>query len=197
MTEGGVICAGSVITDYVVIVDQWPSENSLSNIHRQTKTGGGGPFNIVKDLRAMDKNLPLSIIGLVGNDDNGHWLRNDCQSSDINIDQLHITKDETPTSYTYVITLNQLVDEHFSINVTKHYNVFYLGYITILDRLDHIVNNETVAVQVLKQAKKYGLETVIDFVSVPNEFYSKIAQFTLPYVDHLILNEIEKKRHDF
>ncbi|CAF0770847.1 unnamed protein product [Adineta ricciae] len=206
---GGVICAGTVVADYVVIVDQWPSENSLSNIHRQTKTGGGGPFNIVKDLRAMDKNLPLSLIGLVGNDDNGHWLRSVCQSSNIDIEQFHITTDETPTSYTYVISVestgrrtffnqrgtNALLDAtHFNfaeLMKKNRYNVFYLGYLTLLDQLDSIVNKETVAVQVLKQAKQYGLETVVDFVSLPNDLYSKIAQLTLPHVDHLILNEIE------
>jgi sugar/nucleoside kinase (ribokinase family) len=209
MAEGGVICAGTIVTDYVVIVDQWPSENSLSNIHHQTKTGGGGAFNIIKDLRSMDKNLPLSIVGLLGNDDNGQWLINDCQKSNIDTNQLHITDDKTPTSYTYVISVestgrrtffNQrgtnslLNDTHFDFNYLvkkKHYNLFYLGYLTILDGLDQIVNNETMAAQLLKKAKQYGLETIVDFVSVDNTLYSKIAQLTLPYVDHLILNEIE------
>jgi sugar/nucleoside kinase (ribokinase family) len=209
MAEGGVICAGSIITDYVVIVDQWPLENSLSNIHHQTKTGGGGPYNVVKDLRSMDKNLPLSIVGLLGNDDNGQWLINDCKKSNIDINQLHITNDKTPTSYTYVISVestgrrtffNQrgtnslLNDIHFDFNYLvnkKHYNLFYLGYITLLDRLDEIIDNKTIASQVLNKAKQFGLETIVDFVSVDNPLYSKIAQLTLPYVDHLILNEIE------
>ncbi|CAF1422327.1 unnamed protein product, partial [Adineta steineri] len=209
MDEGGVICAGTIVTDYVVIVDQWPSENSLSNIYHQTKTGGGGPFNIIKDLRSMDKNLPLSIVGLLGNDDNGQWLIDDCKKSNIDINQLHTTDDKTPTSYTYVISVestgrrtffNQrgtnslLNDTHFDFNYLakkKNYNLFYLGYLTLLDGLDQIINNETVAAQVLKKAREYGLETIIDFVSVHNSLYSKIAQLTLPYVDHLILNEIE------
>jgi sugar/nucleoside kinase (ribokinase family) len=209
MAEGGVICAGSIITDYVVIVDQWPLENSLSNIHHQTKTGGGGPYNVVKDLRSMDKNLPLSIVGLLGNDDNGQWLINECKKSNIDINQLHITNDKTPTSYTYVISVestgrrtffNQrgtnslLNDIHFDFNYLvnkKHYNLFYLGYITLLDRLDEIIDNKTIASQVLNKAKQFGLETIVDFVSVDNPLYSKIAQLTLPYVDHLILNEIE------
>jgi sugar/nucleoside kinase (ribokinase family) len=212
MVEGGVICAGTIVTDYVVIVDQWPSENSLSNIHHQTKTGGGGAFNIIKDLRAMDENLPLSIVGLLGNDDNGQWLINDCKKSHIDTNQLHITDDKTPTSYTYVISVestgrrtffNQrgtnslLSDQHFDFNYLvnkKHYNLFYLGYLTLLDRLDEIVNNETIAAQVLKKAKEFGLETIVDFVSVHNPLYSQIAQCTLPYVDHLILNEIELER---
>ncbi|CAF4530132.1 unnamed protein product [Rotaria sp. Silwood1] len=39
MTEGGVICVGTF--------------------------GGGDPFNIIKDLRSMDKNISLSIIGVL------------------------------------------------------------------------------------------------------------------------------------
>jgi len=157
----------------------------------------------------MDKNLPLSIVGLLGNDDNGQWLINDCEKSNIDINQLHITNDKTPTSYTYVISVestgrrtffNQrgtnslLSDIHFDFNYLvnkKHYNLFYLGYVTLLDRLDQITDNETMAAQVLKKAKQFGLETIVDFVSVHNPLYSKIAQLTLPYVDHLILNEVE------
>lgn len=209
MAEGGVICAGTIVTDYVVIVDQWPIESSLSNIHRQAKTGGGGPFNIAKDLRAMDKNLPLSIVGLLGNDENGQWLINDCKKSNIDTDQLHITDDQTPTSYTYVISVEEtgrrtffnqrgtnalLSDRHFNFDYLankKHHRLFYLGYLTILDGLDQIINTETIAAQVLRKAKEVGLETIVDFVSAANPWYSQIAQYTLPYVDHLILNEIE------
>jgi sugar/nucleoside kinase (ribokinase family) len=207
--EGGIVCGGTICTDYVVMVDQWPSENSLSNIHNEMKTGGGGPFNILKDLRSMDENLSLSIVGLLGNDANGQWLIDDCQKSNIDTNQLHITKDKTPTSYTYVITVestgrrtffNQrgtnalLTDIHFDFNYLvkeKKYNLFYLGYVTILNQLDCIIDNETIVGKVLKQAKDYGLETIVDFVSAENLLYSKIAQLTLPYVDHLIINEIE------
>ncbi|CAF3075553.1 unnamed protein product [Rotaria socialis] len=209
MSEGGVICAGTIVTDYVVVVDQWPAESSLANIHHQTKTGGGGPFNVIKDLRSMDANLPLSIVGLLGNDDNGRWLINDCKKSNIDTDQLHIADDDTPTSYTYVISVestgrrtffNQrgtnslLSDKHFDFKrlLEKNpSNLFYLGYLTILDELDRIVDNETIAAQLLKKAKDFGLETIIDFVSLYNPLYSKVAQLTLPYVDHLILNELE------
>ncbi|CAF0784221.1 unnamed protein product [Rotaria sordida] len=59
ITEGDVICADTIVIDYVV--DRWPSENSLANIYHQTKIGGGSPFNIIKDSRSMDKNLLLSI----------------------------------------------------------------------------------------------------------------------------------------
>ncbi|CAF2803627.1 unnamed protein product [Rotaria sp. Silwood2] len=136
ITETGVICAGTIVTDYVAVVDRWPAENSLANIYHQIKTGGGGPFNIIKDLRLIDKNLPLSIVGLLGNDDNGQWLINDCKKSNIDTDQLHIIDDNTPTSYTYK-------------------------------------------------------QLLISLVYIHNPLYSKIAQLTLPFVDHLILNEIE------
>lgn len=207
--EGGIICAGTIVTDYVVVVDRWPSESSLANIHHQEKTGGGGPFNIIKDLRAMDEKLSLSLVGLLGDDENGRWLINDCQQSNIDVNQLHITQDGTPTSYTYVISVestgrrtffnqrgtNALVDQsHFNFQYLvdeKHHRLFYLGYLTLIDRLDRIVDEQTMAARVLQQAKQAGLETIVDFVSVHNSLYSTIARLTLPYVDHLVLNEIE------
>lgn len=210
--EGGIICAGTIVTDYVVVVDRWPSESSLANIHHQEKTGGGGPFNIVKDLRAMDATLPLAIVGLLGDDENGQWLINDCEKSNIDVNQLHVTDDQTPTSYTYVISVestgrrtffnqrgtNALLNEtHFNfqyLSEEKHHRLFYLGYLTLLDRLDRIVEDRTMAARVLEQAKHAGLETIVDFVSVHNPSYSAIARATLPFVDHLILNEIEAGR---
>lgn len=209
MNKGGVICAGCIITDYVVVVDQWPAESSLSNIYHQTKTGGGGPYNVIKDLRSMDTDLSLSIVGLLGNDENGHWLIDDCKKSNIDTNQLHIASDSTPTSYTYVISVestgrrtffNQrgtnslLSNAHFDFSYLvkeKHATLLYLGYLTLLDGLDRIVDNETVAAQVLKKAKEFGLQTIVDFVSVNHPLYSKIAQLTLPYVDHLVINEVE------
>ena len=207
--EGGIICAGTIVIDYVVVVDRWPAESSLANIHQQAKTGGGGPFNIIKDLRAMDEQLPLSLVGLLGDDENGRWLINDCQRSNIDVNQLHVTEDGTPTSYTYVISVessgrrtffnqrgtNALVNEtHFNFRYLvedKHHRLFYLGYLTLLDRLDRIVDGQTMAARVLQQAKEAGLETIVDFVTVHNPLYSTIARLTLPYVDHLILNESE------
>jgi sugar/nucleoside kinase (ribokinase family) len=207
--EGGVVCAGTIVIDHVVVVDHWPVENALSNIHHETKSGGGGPFNILKDLRSMDTNLPLSIVGLLGDDDNGQWLIDDCKKSNFDINQLHTTKDGTPTSYTYVMSVestgrrtffnqrgtNALVSNvHFDFDYLvnkKHYNLLYIGYITLLNQLDRVINNETIAGKVLKQAKEYGLETIVDFVSAHNPSYSQIAELTLPYVDHLIINEIE------
>ncbi|CAF2386433.1 unnamed protein product [Rotaria sp. Silwood2] len=120
ITETGVICA--------------------ANIYHQIKTGGGGPFNIIKDLRLIDKNLPLSIVGLLGNDDNGQCQR----GTNSLLSSIHFD-------------FNYLVNE-------KHCTLFYLGYLTLLDGLDQIINNETIAAK---------------------------AQLTLPFVDHLILNEIE------
>lgn len=207
--RNGVVCAGTIVTDYVVVVDRWPTESSLANIFHQRKTGGGGPFNLVKDLRAMDNELPLALVGLLGNDENGQWLINDCQQSNIDTNQLRITASQTPTSYTYVISVestgrrtffnqrgtNALLDEtHFDFKYVvdrKQYRLFYLGYLTLLDRLDRIVDYQTMAAQVLQQAKQANLETIVDFVSVQSSSYVEIAKLTLPYVDHLILNEIE------
>ncbi|CAF3396501.1 unnamed protein product [Rotaria sp. Silwood1] len=42
-----------------------------------------------------------------------------------------------------------------------------------------------------KNVKQFDLETIFDCVSVNNLLYSQIVQLTLPYVDCLILNEIE------
>ncbi|CAF1303634.1 unnamed protein product [Rotaria magnacalcarata] len=91
------------------------------------------------------------------------------------------------TFFNQVGTNALLSDIHFEFNYLtneKHYNLFYLGYLKILNELDRIIDNETFAGKILKKAKDHGLETIVDFVSAHSLLYSKIALLTLSYVDH-------------
>ncbi|CAF1068208.1 unnamed protein product [Didymodactylos carnosus] len=203
----GLLASGTLLVDYITVIDHFPAESSLASILSESTTGGGGSFNILKDLSAMKVNFPLSICGLVGDDENGKWLIDDCKQSHIDVSQLHVSN-VAPTSYTYVMSVektgrrtffnqrgtNALLNEnHFNFTKTNA-KFFYLGYLTLLDQLDAFSSDDptrTVASKLLECALNSGLETIIDFVSASNTNYSKIAISSMPYVDHLILNETE------
>ncbi|CAF3519835.1 unnamed protein product [Rotaria sp. Silwood1] len=204
----GLIASGSILVDYIIIIDHWPMENCTSFVQRPpTIVGGGGPFNIVKNLVAMKAYFPLSLLGLIGNDDNGKWLIEDCIKSHIDTSQLEIINDSTPTSCTYVMSVENsdrrtffhqqganacLNEQHFDFSRTTA-KLFYLGPLTQLARLDQFIddNTRTNASKVLEAAHLSGLETIVDFSSGKNLNYSKIAQASLPFIDHLIINETE------
>ena len=206
----GLVASGSILVDYIIIIDDWPMESCLSFIQRDVQmTNGGAPYNIVKNLRAMKVDFPLSLVGLIGNDSNGQWIIDDCLKTNIDINQLEISKDHTPTSCTYVMSVentnrrtffhqqgtNGLLNmQQFDFSKTNA-KLFYLGPLTQLKHLDQYDNDSdckrTNASKVLENALQVGLETVVDFCSGKNTNYSLIANSSLPFIDHLVINETE------
>lgn len=211
----GVLASGSVLVDYIIIVDHWPMENCTSFVQRSPiMAGGGGPYNILKNLVAMKVDIPLSILGLIGNDSNGKWLMDDCKKSNLETRQLQTIDDGTPTSCTYVMSVENTNRRTFfhqqganSFLAEKHYDftctmakIFYLGPLTQLKTLDQLLDDDddndrakerTNASKVLEKAQLSGLETVVDFSSGKHSNYSRVARASLPYIDHLIINETE------
>ncbi|NBS04577.1 MAG: hypothetical protein EBS64_05050 [Verrucomicrobia bacterium] len=94
----GVLAAGNFIVDYVKIIDGYPAQDMLASIVSESRSNGGGPYNVLKNLTAMKVEFPLAACGLVGDDTNGQWIKRDCQNHRIDVAQLHLSK-EHPTSY--------------------------------------------------------------------------------------------------
>ena len=178
----------------------------LTIIRSESMANGGGPYNLLKDLAAMECGFPLEAAGLVGCDTNGSWILDDCRSHNIDTTQLHRTE-IAPTSYTDAMTVestgrrtffhqpgaNALLDQHhFNFSQTRT-RIFHFGYLMLLQSLDAVSeqDNRTGASHVLEAARAAGLQTSMDLVSIDHPDFSKIVKSTLPFVDHLIINEIE------
>ena len=46
----GVLAAGNWIVDHIKVIDTYPDQDALSFIHEHSKSNGGGPYNLLKDL---------------------------------------------------------------------------------------------------------------------------------------------------
>jgi sugar/nucleoside kinase (ribokinase family) len=208
MKRSGILAGGNFIIDYVKIIDSWPSQDMLASILRETSANGGGPYNVLKDLAALKSPFPLAAAGLVGNDANGQWIIQDCQQARIDVTQLQQT-DAAPTSYTDAMTVEStgrrtffhqrganahLGEEHFRFRASTH-RWFHLGYLLLLDEMDRLLSDgRTVASRVLEKARAAGMITSVDIVSTEHPQFREIALASLPYTDHLIINEFEAGR---
>ena len=204
-SRDGILAAGTFVLDQVKTIDAWPDEDMLANIMSEVTSNGGGPYNVLKDLAAMGVEFPLQAVGLVGADDYGDWIVEDCRAANIGTVRLRQTS-EAPTSYTDAMTVRDtgrrtffhqrganalLAPEDFDFSESTA-RLFLLGYLMLLDRLDEIdAEGRSGASRVLEAARESGLVTVIDFVSTGNPQFAGIAQSALPYIDHLVLNELE------
>lgn len=206
--RNGILSGGNWIVDHVKIVDTFPAEETLASIWNQYRGTGGAPYNVLVNLAKLGAGFPLAGAGLVGDDENGNSIIDDCKKLGIDMSQVHITK-AAPTSYTDVITVrstgkrtffhmrgaNSLLKEsHFNLAVSRA-RIFQLGYLLLLDALDTVSEDGTTgASRLLKQACELGFKTSVDVVSENSDRFVKIVTPTLPFVDYLIINEFEASK---
>lgn len=204
----GIACAGNWILDRIKTVDNWPKERELANILAESRGPGGSPFNIIIDLKKMGATFPLLGMGCIGIDSDGDEIINLCDKYELNTDYL-CRLPNISTSYTDVINVkkggsrtffhfrgaNQYFGaEHVPLKYLekKSFKLFHLGYLLLLDTLDSPdTKYGTKAAALLKSALDCGLETSIDLVSETGNRFKSIVSHSLPYVDHLIINEEE------
>ena len=204
----GILAGGNWIIDHVKIIDTWPAQDALANIVGGSDGTGGSPYNILVDLAKMGAPMPLAGVGLVGEDADGHRILSDCARYHIDPDAMQQTA-AAPTSFTDVMTVqgtgrrtffhargaNALLDAgHFDFTKSNA-QIFHLGYLLLLDRLDGpSATHGTVAAEVLARAQAAGLKTSIDVVSEDSDRFPKIVLPAMKHVDVCVMNEFEAGR---
>lgn len=202
------MAAGNFIVDMVKLIDTWPTQDSLCNILGESKSNGGGPYNVLKNLSKLDAQLPLQALGCIGKDALGEYILQDCKAQQIDTALLMQTT-QAPTSYTDVMTVQSdgrrtffhnrganawLEPNHFELHRSKA-KIFHLAYLMLLDRLDaQISDTHTGASEVLRWASDLQFITSADVVSENSGHFSEVVSKALPYLDFLFVNEYEASK---
>lgn len=207
MDRSGIICAGNWIVDIVHEIGQWPRESALVRIRRQSQDIGGGAANVIAALSKLATGLPLWPMGAVGNDDQGRYVLQRCREMGLS-DALMRVKAATATAHTHVMSVpgqtrtffyhgganDALTDDDFPPEMFAQTpaRIFYLGYPMLLAGLDKVTADGTTGVaRVLSRARAAGVMTCVDLVSTEDPNFAESVGRALPYIDYLILNEIE------
>lgn len=203
--RNGILVGGNWIIDQVKVIDQYPPEERLVTILEEYQSNGGAAYNVLKDLFKMQVPFPMEGVGLVGRDEKGNQILEDCKNMAIDISQMRVT-DRAFTSYTDVMSVassgkrtffhyrgtNSLLDEsHFDFSESRA-RIFHLGYLLLLDQLDRVGKDGlTGASKILKNAKENRFCTSVDLVSETSERFKKIIPSSLPFIDYFFVNEYE------
>lgn len=187
------------------MIDVYPPQDALAVIEDESLGNGGGPYNLLKDLSKMGVGIPLTGVGVVGDDSDGSYILDDCRKSGIDCELIKVTQ-EAPTSYTDVMSVkstgrrtffhqrgaNALLNEsHFDLSKCNAW-LLHLAYLNLLDSLEIIDDcGYTGATHVLKKARELGMKTSVDLVSVESDIFNRVIKPSLPFVDYFLLNEIE------
>lgn len=204
----GIACAGHWVLDSIKFIDYWPEQAELCNISSNQVCNGGAPFNVIVDLANLKVPFPTYGIGCIGKDVKGDKILQMCKKRGINIEHLQIL-DQHATSFTDVMTLSSsgvrtmfhfrgandhFGPEHVPINELKQNGVklFYLGHLLLMAKLEEPdTQHGNLAGKLLHDVQNAGIETVLDIATESANRYQRVVVPVLPYVDHLIINELE------
>src|SRR3989454_10912739 len=89
----GLLAGGNWIIDQVKLIDVYPQPEQLANIRSQAQGTGGAPYNVLVDLAKLGVSFPLFAAGLVGKDDLGQLILEDCKKHKIDARFLRATAD--------------------------------------------------------------------------------------------------------
>jgi len=187
------------------MIDQWPQQDALAVITETDRQGGGSAHNLGIDMRKLDTSIPVEAVGMVGRDPDGDFLLRTARDYGVNVEQLHCTT-EAETSYTDVMadektgrrtffhhqgSNNLLNPDHFNFQKTRC-KLLHLGLLGVHQQLDSPWGVDPNGwVSVLRKAKKSGLQTNIELVSIDASRIRELCLPCLAWLDTLIVNDYE------
>jgi len=202
----GFVTGGTWCVDRNKLLEFWPSEDGIARILAVEQRGGGSGCNFAVDIRKLDPTIAVATIGLVGDDEDGRFLIAEADAYGIEREHLAMTA-EAPTQYTEAYgslktgrrthlyfqgTAALLTPEHFTGLERMGRRIFHLGLPGVHPAMDMPWGEAANGwVAVLRQAQAAGLKTSLELVSMGQERIAMLGRPCLPYLDYLIVNDIE------
>lgn len=191
--------------DNLKFIQKYPAAGNLTTIEKEETALGGCSHNVLVDLARMKTGIPLYAGGCVGYDANGDYILSEIEKNNIDARYMYripgvstsytdvtIPVDGTSRTFFHNKGANACLDFEHIKPIDVPAKIFHLGYLLLLDKLDAPDKEYGVkAARVLDHLQKQGYETSVDVVSEENDRFKKIITPCLPYIDYLIVNEIE------
>ncbi len=203
----GITVAGSIIADIVKCVDCYPEIGMLANVTEIRKAVGGCAPNTAMDLAAIDRTMPLSVAGRIGEDEYGRFILS--QLTRRGVDCSRITASASlPTSFSDVMSLPTGERTFFSARGANaefspkdvdiaglNCVILHIGYILLLDEFDRADEQYgTVMARFLHDVQQAGIKTSVDVVSHSTADYKAKIIPALKYCNYAIMNELESSK---
>lgn len=195
--------AGSVLTDLVKTIDAYPQRGMLTDITAVRQSVGGCVPNTAVDLKRLAPELCVTAAGRVGKDAFGAYL---CERlAGEGVRTAFVEDEKRSTGFTDVMTLKNGERTFFHARGANaafsaddlpeealDCDLFHLGYLLLLDRLDAAdAEYGTAAARLLHSLQRKGIRTAVDTVSVEGGKFRRIVGAALACTDYAVMNEIE------
>ena len=203
----GITIAGNILADIVKSIDCYPDMGMLANIIDVKMGVGGCATNTAIDLAKIDRNIPISVIGKIGDDEYGRYVMSQMNRYNIDTQGVSVSMDN-PTSFSDVMSMPsgertffhaRGANAEFSpgdVDISSINSVIlHIGYILLLDCFDKQDDEYgTVMARFLHKVQQNGIKTSIDVVSDSKADYKAKIVPALKYCDYAFLNELESSK---
>ena len=204
MARNGIICGGSLCIDVNKVIDRLPPPEHVATIVSETPDFGGPGFNMAVNLARLGAGFPLDLVAVIGDDDHGRLAQEICERHGIGTSGLAVLAGQR-TSYTDVMIEQatgrrtffylpganaQLAPGHFDLTGTRA-KIFHFGAPGVHERMDQATAHGNGFSEVLADAKELGLRTNMELVCVAAERIRDLTLPCLPYLDSIVINELE------
>ena len=200
----GITIAGSIILDIVKSISEYPKIGMMSYITDTSYAVGGCVPNTAIDLKKIDPEMQVEVIGKMGNDENSRLILSKLKENGIRTDKISFCND-VPTSFCDVMSIptgertffhQKGANTYFApsdIDVDSlHDGIFHIGYLLLLDEFEKSDSEHgTVLARLLHTIQQKGIKTSIDMVSDGNTNYAKKIVPVLKHCNYMIVNEVE------
>lgn len=202
--DKGITCAGNVIVNHVKEIEAYPQPGNLTTVTSVTQGLGGLVTIFLPALRGLDQELPLTAIGMVGNDRMGEYAIS--QLNQTHIDTRLIGRHPAlGTSFTDVMSQSGhertffhyrganagLGLDHIPLDNVRT-GILHMGYILLLDAMDAGDDEYgTVMARVLAGARQRGILTSVDAVSEQGDRHRVKVPPALRHANFCVFNEFE------
>jgi sugar/nucleoside kinase (ribokinase family) len=201
----GIVTAGTWCVDLNKTIPRWPAEDTMSTYLAVDRQGGGSGCNMAIDLKRLDPDFPVETVAVVGDDDDGRFLKAECERFGIDHSRLRLRAGgETPfadcfnavesgrrTHLYFPGLANDLTPDDFEFSGLSA-RILHLGLPGAHAKLDAPWRDDSTGwATILKKARASGLMANLEMVSTTREKVRGFGLSCAPYLDLLIVNDYE------
>lgn len=201
----GVLSVGTTTVDYTKKIDHLPELESLVIIDEMTRSTGGPGLNIAFNLRQLDPELPVEMIGCLGQDSDGQFILDQSAQYGIDNSRMQISPSKS-SGYADALTLNSNGKRTFlfhpgsnedldlaAIDLSQsRARIIHLGALGLHRLADSPTGSEPSQwVELLKRAGSLGIESNMEMVHLDPMRTRELVIPCLPHLTSLIINESE------
>ena len=201
----GVLSAGSFCVDFNKSIARWPEQDTVTEVLRIDRQGGGAGYNMAIDLKRLDPAFPVEAMGVVGEDELGRFLVGECEARGVDcgglktlrggatmsVDAINVLDSGRRTHFFHPGVAAAMSPAHFDFSATEA-RILHLGLPGAHAAMDAPWRADANGwVAVLKAARDAGLLTNLEMMTTSAERLAELGRPCLPHLDFLIVNDFE------